>query len=300
MKVVLRKIISEIVSKIIKESYLETISEYLYELEDNLKEKIFNDFVNREKLGYKRIPWRTIPIGMLKITWENFVKYGYVPERFYKNLEKMEQILTANVLKLDILTYLSGHSQHSPDDDFEMFGIVGKDHDKPYTALINVIGSDKQLTMFDYPAYQFLCKLIDDDDDLVEEKRLTNEKELIETLNKWKKQYRIEDIYSDNNFFDKHKEKFLSNYNENVNGYIEDFFDWTVDADGTWIMSDYGLKPLYEFLYELKNAKSPEEKLVAIDKMLNVAHQRSDLASWFVEGGSRALNQLSGLEQSVY
>ena len=28
--------------------------------------------------------------------------------------------------------------------------------------------------------------------------------------------------------------------------------------------------------------------------MLNVAHQRSDLASWFVQGGSQALSQLSG------
>ena len=30
------------------------------------------------------------------------------------------------------------------------------------------------------------------------------------------------------------------------------------------------------------------------DRMLNVVHQRSDIAEWFVEGGSRALAQLSG------
>jgi hypothetical protein len=31
--------------------------------------------------------------------------------------------------------------------------------------------------------------------------------------------------------------------------------------------------------------------------MLNVLHQRSDIANWFVEGGSHALAQLSGYDR---
>ena len=50
---------------------------------------------------------------------------------------------------------------------------------------------------------------------------------------------------------------------------------------------------------KLLRAKGPEEKLLLIDRMLNVVHQRSDIAEWFVEGGSRALAQLSSSPSEV-
>lgn len=65
---------------------------------------------------------------------------------------------------------------------------------------------------------------------------------------------------------------------------------------GQWRISDYGLKPLYDLLEKLRKARTAEEKVPIIDQMLNVVHQRSDLASWFVEGGSSALSQLSGTD----
>jgi hypothetical protein len=58
-------------------------------------------------------------------------------------------------------------------------------------------------------------------------------------------------------------------------------------------MSDYGLEPLLKLLYDLMRTDVPEQELVLIDRMLNVVHMRSDIASWFVEGGSRSLSQLS-------
>ena len=64
-------------------------------------------------------------------------------------------------------------------------------------------------------------------------------------------------------------------------------------------ISDYGLRPLEELLVELLRASTPEEKLLLIDRMLNVVHQRSDIADWFVEGGSHALGQLSGSPTEV-
>ena len=110
----------------------------------------------------------------------------------------------------------------------------------------------------------------------------------------YSKKYRIKDVVSDNGFFDKYKADYIS---PEPNGYVEDFYDWTVDKNGIDIMSDYGLEPLINLLYKLKTSKTPEEKLLTIDRMLNVVHQRSDLASWFVEGGSKALSQLSGMEE---
>jgi len=72
---------------------------------------------------------------------------------------------------------------------------------------------------------------------------------------------------------------------------VPSFFD---DEKGNWRISDYAMKPLWGLADQLEKAQSPEQKLQIIDKILNVVHQRSDLASWFVEGGSRTLSRLSG------
>jgi hypothetical protein len=75
-------------------------------------------------------------------------------------------------------------------------------------------------------------------------------------------------------------------------GEVEKFVDWAVDYPGGWRISDYGLEPLMKFAMELLEGPSVDDMLVIIDKMLNVTHQRSDMASWFVEGGTRTLNRL--------
>jgi hypothetical protein len=59
-------------------------------------------------------------------------------------------------------------------------------------------------------------------------------------------------------------------------------------------MSDYGTDPLVKLAFQLAREDEAEKKVVIIDKMLNVVHQRSDLASWFIEGGSAALSDISG------
>jgi len=58
--------------------------------------------------------------------------------------------------------------------------------------------------------------------------------------------------------------------------------------------SDYGLEPLVELAIKLTDTTDPKEQILLIDQVLNVVHQRSDLASLFVEGGRMALDELSG------
>lgn len=83
---------------------------------------------------------------------------------------------------------------------------------------------------------------------------------------------------------------------ERMAEYMDEYFgDWILD-DGQWRISDYGLKPLQKLLVQLRKELDPSKKLPILDKMLNVVHQRSDIAAWFVEGGSSALSQLSGME----
>ena len=74
---------------------------------------------------------------------------------------------------------------------------------------------------------------------------------------------------------------------------IEAFVDWTIGMPtGGWRISDYGLDPLVKLAIQLIVEDDSDKKLVLIDRMLNVTHQRSDLASWFVEGGTATLDRL--------
>ena len=65
--------------------------------------------------------------------------------------------------------------------------------------------------------------------------------------------------------------------------------DWLCDERGSWRISDYAFKWLHPLAFKILGAGSDQEKLYAIDRVLDVAHQRSDLASWFVEGGTDTL-----------
>lgn len=71
------------------------------------------------------------------------------------------------------------------------------------------------------------------------------------------------------------------------------FYDWCVLPDGSDAISDYGLEPLLTLLMELEEKESPEEKIVVINKILDVYHQRGDLSSAFIQGGSKSLWQIS-------
>jgi len=64
-------------------------------------------------------------------------------------------------------------------------------------------------------------------------------------------------------------------------------------SNGQYLLSDYGLEPLLKLAYELDSKESPEEIIVVINKILDVSHQRSDLAELFIEGGSGTLDYVS-------
>lgn len=73
---------------------------------------------------------------------------------------------------------------------------------------------------------------------------------------------------------------------------MDKFIDY-LELDGEWLVSDYGLPYLEKLFGVLYLAKTPEEELYTIDKILNVIHQRNDLSSFFIEGGVKTLMQVS-------
>ncbi|HUW48028.1 MAG TPA: hypothetical protein VMW36_04705, partial [Patescibacteria group bacterium] len=78
----------------------------------------------------------------------------------------------------------------------------------------------------------------------------------------------------------------------------EQFPDWVVDPQqGQWRISDYAITGLFEDAMELLSTSDPTLQMRIVDRVFNRVHMRSDLASLFIEGGSRSLFELE--EQPV-
>ena len=70
-------------------------------------------------------------------------------------------------------------------------------------------------------------------------------------------------------------------------------YDWMQMPDGSDAWSDYGLDPLEIIFAEYDEDLPPEKVLVLVNRALDVYHQRGDMASIFVQGGSKALSNIS-------
>lgn len=78
----------------------------------------------------------------------------------------------------------------------------------------------------------------------------------------------------------------------------ERFIAWAVEIpEGGFRVSDYGMDRLFELAALATETQEPMERLAVLDMILNVTHPRSDIASWFVEGGSMTLSKLSEAER---
>ena len=71
------------------------------------------------------------------------------------------------------------------------------------------------------------------------------------------------------------------------------FYDWCKLPDGSNAWSDYGLEPLVKIINEYNESMSGEDILILINRCLDVYHQRGDLASAFIEGGSKTCSEIS-------
>jgi len=282
----LRKLIKEEFIKLLKEinySRDEDIDYNQFEREDEIKAELFNDFLYHNTPDFtKHVSWSVIPFPRLKKIWEDFMTYGSV--RDTKGLEMIEELMIDNTSKVSIFTNLAGHTQWG--DQEALDENIGYWVDQQLNCLLKPEKVDtNQLEIpYDNPKSGY------------KQKQPVPEPEPCDTeIHPFILQY------------------FDDNYNpesmdrEDIRGMLYDlmsdrFFDYYMnDPKGKMggFISDYGLKPLEELLVQLLRATSPEEKLLIIDRMLNVVHQRSDIADWFVEGGSHALAQLSGSPTQV-
>ena len=69
--------------------------------------------------------------------------------------------------------------------------------------------------------------------------------------------------------------------------------EYLTGMDNSWLISDYGLPKLEKLYDKIFKSDTPEERLYAIDKALNIIHQRSDLSAMFIEGGKSTLMKIA-------
>ena len=269
----IRKIVKEEVIKFLKE--YDDINYAYYDREDEIKHWMFNDFLYKNTPDFsKKIPWSLVPFPRLKKIWEDYIRTGIV--RDSKGIEMIEDIMISNALKINIITELAGHTSYSHEDDFEEN--IGYWVDEQ----INCILPEKQID-----TSQLEIPFNDPTKGNVKKEPVK-----IEPCNVQIHPFTQEIFDEDFNPESMNKADFRGMLYDKMK---DKFFDYVEDPKtGHLYISDYGLKPLVSLSYELSRTTEPEQKVGIIDKMLNVAHQRSDMAAWFVQGGSQALSQLSG------
>lgn len=277
---------------IIQEEYYHLLKEYmkgdevdwdLWEKRDEFKNSIFSDFLFNNNPDYtKHIPWRLIQYPMLKKVWEDYMRYGFL--RNTKALDKIEGIMIANTLKIDILTELAGHTSVNPDEDFnEWFKPLIEEYIRWKLQQKNP--PDKNQLEIDY-----------------EKGGGAGKQPNVQTINPTPQEMKVF------NFLDSQLDDYWNNLEagtidlediENRAGDLleERFYDYYMEDPNSnqAYISDYGLEPLAKLVEKLRSIPEDQigERIITLDKMLNVVHQRSDLASWFVKGGSEALSDLS-------
>jgi hypothetical protein len=255
--------LKDILNEIVLEdySYEDTYSEVI----DDIRTYMFNYFLYKNNSDMtKNIPWKVIPFNMLKETWEDFMKYGYV--RKEHELEEIASLITYNSFKVLILTELSGHTSYHPYDEYEESFSYYIDNFLLYKHTRNLNIPKNQLSFKFYKKLKF--EKIENKylDDIIDSKGLVDDSDdivkpiLIEALKERFYDYFMEGKYSGNQAY----------------------------------ISDYALKPIMQLVRQLNTTKNLEDKLVYADRILNIVHQRSDIASWYVQGGKDSLSKLSG------
>ena len=90
-------------------------------------------------------------------------------------------------------------------------------------------------------------------------------------------------------------EDLLNDYNLTIDDCFKFYGDYCEDdALGQMRISDYGLEKLINNLFEILKNDNYYKKFMYMDQLLAVVHMRSDIADWYVEGGSESLSKISG------
>lgn len=251
----------------------------IFERIDDFKVDILNNFLYKNNEDYTmEMPWRLISAPRLKRIWENWIKFGFVRDE--KGLQMIEDVMISNTIKIDVITTLTGHSSEPVDEYYE--DAWGEHIDSLVSQFFQDNREDDNHNSNDPSQLEFDWNSQNGDG---KKKIIPNPKE------------RVSDPYLEN-YLSELNPKAIdpTNIRKELMEKLQGQFFWYYVNDpkcGHMRISDYGLAPLQKLAGKLLDTYDSAAKVPVIDAMLNVVHQRSDLASWYVQGGSNALSDLS-------
>ena len=98
-------------------------------------------------------------------------------------------------------------------------------------------------------------------------------------------------------FYNINKIKDLERYRINCMNELHHsgFYKWARTPEGNEAFNDCGFKAVYDILKKYREDMEPENKLMLIDRCLNVVHGRGPMAEYFIEGGKKSLDKIRDL-----
>lgn len=87
---------------------------------------------------------------------------------------------------------------------------------------------------------------------------------------------------------------YLTEYLDNIG-----FYDWAVLPDGSWACSDYGFNQYDPILREYSSNLTAGQKLIMLNRIIDVNHCRGNLSSAFIKGGAAACDAISNLNENI-
>ncbi len=283
--------------------------EYLDEYGANF---VFNEFL--ENPSGKQNWGVLINPNMYAKALREFTQYGKLTNFPVKYIYQWMGIIMRNTAILKANTSIAGHSQWFPDEEFEDFVISYFNNSRKVETInhdeIKVELSPNDVMKLYDGEFNTLNEAVDkygqtyfpwmsqgDVDRVVAQQELAKQKTKFEQVYGDVERY-IEEFNKKSRLHG----KIEIDYNTNKLYWVVDsmnfldligFYDWMMMPDGSDAFSDFGIEPLERILSEYDEDLPPEKVLVIVNKALDVYHQRGDMASIFVVGGSKALNQIA-------
>lgn len=238
--------------------------------------------------------------SMYQKALNEFIRFGHLDKFPSKYIYQWMGIIMKNTAILIANTELAGHSQGFPYDEVGET-LMSYLNDGDYeNGKFQIEGYDDILEVVDYETfYKDLDKFIIPDNLMERAKEILSNGNNDEEGLRW-----VVNLF--NEYYDKsHYRKTLYNYTldeqnrickkHNMMDVLDEIglYDWMKLPDGSDAWSDFGIDPILELISKYNENDSPEKVLVLINKILDVYHQRGDLSSIFIEGGSKSLSQIS-------
>lgn len=269
---------------------------------------IFDEFRNNPKGKEDWLP--LIDPNMYYKALSEFSQYGRFVKFPSRYVYQWMGIIMKNTAKLIANTEISGHGSNFPIEECEEF-LVSWFGDGRYidvyscdnvvielnkNEVCNICKNSKLNEGVDSNGQEYFQFVSQSDIDNIEK---------IENIEKFKRDnidlLNMIDKYNNNGYkhgdieVDYKNQRFLLHCD--VFSLLDDLgiYDWMMLPDGSDGWSDFGLSPLCTIIDEYNEDLEPEKVLVLVNRCLDVYHQRGDLSSIFIKGGSNSLNRISSL-----